>query len=137
MLLILPLFQAQNVTKPLIVLQGANDPRVLQIESDEIVEAVRSNGVPVEYVLFEDEGHGFVKKEWSEQDKEIFFSAGFLRREWFLEPPKKVMGLNSPEEFYLRPRLDAEKFPQDRKIDIPPEIAARIEAQEREGHLVF
>jgi dipeptidyl aminopeptidase/acylaminoacyl peptidase len=58
-----PLFHAQRVTKPLIVLQGANDPRVLQVESDEIVAAVRSNGVPVEYVLFDDEGHGFVKKE--------------------------------------------------------------------------
>jgi len=58
-----PLFHANNVTKPLIVLQGANDPRVLQVESDEIVEAVRANGVPVEYVVFEDEGHGFMKKE--------------------------------------------------------------------------
>ena len=58
-----PLFHAENVTKPLMVLQGVNDPRVLQSESDEIVEAVRANGVPVEYVLFDDEGHGFVKKE--------------------------------------------------------------------------
>ena len=58
-----PLFFAENVTKPLMVLQGANDPRVLQVESDEIVEAVRNNDVPVEYVLFDDEGHGFVKKE--------------------------------------------------------------------------
>jgi dipeptidyl aminopeptidase/acylaminoacyl peptidase len=58
-----PLFHADQVTKPLMVLQGANDPRVLQVESDEIVEAVRANSVPVEYVLFEDEGHGFVKKE--------------------------------------------------------------------------
>jgi len=58
-----PLFHTENVTKPLLVLQGAQDPRVLQIESDEIVENVRKNGVPVEYVLFEDEGHGFVKKE--------------------------------------------------------------------------
>ena len=58
-----PLFHAQNVTKPLMVLQGQNDPRVLQVESDEIVEAVRKNNVPVEYVLFPDEGHGFVKKE--------------------------------------------------------------------------
>ena len=41
----------------------AKDPRVLQVESDEIVEGVRKNGVPIEYVLFEDEGHGFVKKE--------------------------------------------------------------------------
>ncbi|MGK0387171.1 MAG: dipeptidyl aminopeptidase/acylaminoacyl peptidase [Patiriisocius sp.] len=58
-----PLFHTQNVTKPLMVLQGAQDPRVLQVESDEIVAGVRENGVPVEYVLFEDEGHGFVKKE--------------------------------------------------------------------------
>jgi dipeptidyl aminopeptidase/acylaminoacyl peptidase len=58
-----PLFHAQNVTKPLMVLQGANDPRVLQVESDEIVEKVKANGVPVEYVLFPDEGHGFMKKE--------------------------------------------------------------------------
>jgi len=58
-----PLYHADQVTKPLLVLQGSNDPRVLQVESDEIVAAVRNNGVPVEYVLFEDEGHGFVKKE--------------------------------------------------------------------------
>ena len=45
------------------VLQGAQDPRVLQVESDEIVAAARANDIPVEYVLFEDEGHGFVKKE--------------------------------------------------------------------------
>jgi dipeptidyl aminopeptidase/acylaminoacyl peptidase len=57
-----PLFHTDKVTKPLIVLQGAQDPRVLKVESDEIVEGVRKNGVPVEYVLFEDEGHGFVKK---------------------------------------------------------------------------
>jgi dipeptidyl aminopeptidase/acylaminoacyl peptidase len=54
-----PLFHSENIIKPLMVLQGANDPRVIQVESDEIVEAVRKNGVPVEYVLFEDEGHGF------------------------------------------------------------------------------
>ncbi|RXJ50101.1 S9 family peptidase [Gelidibacter gilvus] len=58
-----PLFHTDKVTKPLIVLQGAQDPRVLQVESDEIVAGVRENGVPVEYVLFEDEGHGFIKKE--------------------------------------------------------------------------
>ncbi len=58
-----PLFHAENVTKPVMVLQGANDPRVLQVESDEMVAAVRENGVPVEYVIFGDEGHGFLKKE--------------------------------------------------------------------------
>ncbi len=58
-----PLFHAENITRPLLVVQGANDPRVLQVESDELVAAVRANGVPVEYVLFDDEGHGFLKKE--------------------------------------------------------------------------
>ncbi|MEM7004679.1 MAG: S9 family peptidase [Pseudomonadota bacterium] len=58
-----PLFHASNIVKPMLVVQGANDPRVLQVESDEIVEAVRANGVPVEYVVFPDEGHGFLKKE--------------------------------------------------------------------------
>jgi dipeptidyl aminopeptidase/acylaminoacyl peptidase len=58
-----PLFHADKIVKPLMVLQGAQDPRVLQVESDEIVAAARANDIPVEYLLFEDEGHGFVKKE--------------------------------------------------------------------------
>ena len=58
-----PLFNADKIQRPLMVLQGANDPRVLQAESDDIVEAARANGTPVEYVIFEDEGHGFIKKE--------------------------------------------------------------------------
>ncbi|MCY2688262.1 S9 family peptidase [Salinimicrobium sp. TH3] len=58
-----PLFHADQVKNPVMVLQGANDPRVLQVESDEIVEQLKKNNVPVEYVIFEDEGHGFIKKE--------------------------------------------------------------------------
>jgi dipeptidyl aminopeptidase/acylaminoacyl peptidase len=58
-----PLFHAENIVSPLLVIQGANDPRVLQIESDEIVAAARANGVEVEYIVFDDEGHGFSKKE--------------------------------------------------------------------------
>lgn len=58
-----PLFHADQVKNPVMVLQGANDPRVLQVESDEIVAALKENNVPVEYVVFEDEGHGFIKKE--------------------------------------------------------------------------
>ncbi len=58
-----PLFHAENIARPLFVVQGANDPRVLQVESDEIVEAVRQNGVPVEYVIFPDEGHGFRNRD--------------------------------------------------------------------------
>ncbi len=57
-----PLFHADRIAKPLMVLSGANDPRVLKVESDEMVEGVRKNGVPVEYIVFADEGHGFRKK---------------------------------------------------------------------------
>jgi len=57
-----PLFHAENIVRPLLVIQGANDPRVLQVESDELVAAVQKNEVPVEYVVFPDEGHGFAKR---------------------------------------------------------------------------
>lgn len=58
-----PLFHASNIKKPLLVVQGANDPRVLKVESDELVAAVKANGVPVEYLVFPDEGHGFLRKQ--------------------------------------------------------------------------
>jgi len=58
-----PLFNYEKINKPLLVFQGANDVRVLKVESDEIVAGVKKNGVPVEYVLYPDEGHGFNKKE--------------------------------------------------------------------------
>jgi dipeptidyl aminopeptidase/acylaminoacyl peptidase len=58
-----PLFHSDKIKKPLMVLQGANDPRVIKPESDDIVAAVKKNGVPVEYVVFGDEGHGFTKKK--------------------------------------------------------------------------
>jgi len=58
-----PLFHAANIRRPMLVIQGANDPRVLKVESDELVAAVRANNVPVEYVTFPDEGHGFLRKE--------------------------------------------------------------------------
>ena len=48
---------------PLMVIQGANDPRVIKPESDDIVDIVKKNGVPVEYVVFPDEGHGFTKQK--------------------------------------------------------------------------
>jgi dipeptidyl aminopeptidase/acylaminoacyl peptidase len=58
-----PIYHYQKITKPLLVFQGANDVRVLQIESDEIVEGLKKNKIPVEYVVFPDEGHGFQKTE--------------------------------------------------------------------------
>src|SRR5262249_46745720 len=58
-----PLLHASQIRKPLIVIQGANDPRVIKPESDDVVAAVKKNGVPVEYVVFDDEGHGFSKRK--------------------------------------------------------------------------
>lgn len=57
------LYNYQKITKPLIVFQGMNDVRVLPVESNEIVAGLKSKGIPVEYITYPDEGHGFVKKE--------------------------------------------------------------------------
>lgn len=54
-----PLFFKDNIKSPLLVFQGANDPRVVKAESDQIVEALKSKKRPVAYVLYPDEGHGF------------------------------------------------------------------------------
>ncbi len=69
-----PLFHAHQITRPMLVVQGANDPRVLQVESDELVAAIEANGVPVEYVLFPDEGHGFRRRENRITASEAFVS---------------------------------------------------------------
>jgi dipeptidyl aminopeptidase/acylaminoacyl peptidase len=56
-----PLASADRIRRPLLIAHGANDPRVARAESDEIVGAMGANGVPVTYVVFPDEGHGFVR----------------------------------------------------------------------------
>ncbi|MFM2393731.1 MAG: hypothetical protein RLZZ546_1713 [Bacteroidota bacterium] len=56
-----PLFYVDNINKPLLIIQGANDPRVKQAESDQIVKALKDKGKKVEYLLAKDEGHGFAK----------------------------------------------------------------------------
>jgi dipeptidyl aminopeptidase/acylaminoacyl peptidase len=58
-----PLFKADQIKAPLLIAHGANDTRVKQAESDQIVEAMRKNGKPVEYIVFPDEGHGFTHPE--------------------------------------------------------------------------
>jgi dipeptidyl aminopeptidase/acylaminoacyl peptidase len=58
-----PLTQVDRITKPLLIGQGANDPRVKQSESDQIVTAMKAKGIPVTYALFPDEGHGFARPE--------------------------------------------------------------------------
>lgn len=56
-----PLFKADQINKPLLIIQGANDPRVKKAEADQIVIALRERGHDVSYILAEDEGHGFAK----------------------------------------------------------------------------
>jgi dipeptidyl aminopeptidase/acylaminoacyl peptidase len=58
-----PLFKADAIRRPLLIGQGANDPRVNQAESDQIVKAMAAKNIPVTYVLFPDEGHGFARPE--------------------------------------------------------------------------
>ncbi len=58
-----PVFFGHKVKNPVLVVQGKNDPRVLKIESDEMVAAIRKGGTYVDYLVFDDEGHGFSKKE--------------------------------------------------------------------------
>ncbi|MGC1271497.1 MAG: S9 family peptidase [Croceibacterium sp.] len=58
-----PIHKADKIVKPLLIGQGANDPRVKQAESDQIVAAMEKHGIPVTYVLFPDEGHGFARPE--------------------------------------------------------------------------
>ena len=58
-----PVFHAENIKIPLLVAQGANDPRVNKAESDQIVEAVRKAGKEVVYIVKDNEGHGFQNEE--------------------------------------------------------------------------
>ena len=58
-----PLNYVDKIKKPLLIGQGANDPRVKQAESDRIVKALQGKNIPVTYVLFPDEGHGFARPE--------------------------------------------------------------------------
>jgi dipeptidyl aminopeptidase/acylaminoacyl peptidase len=58
-----PLSYVDRIQRPLLIGQGANDPRVKQTESDQIVQAMQAKGIPVTYALYPDEGHGFARPE--------------------------------------------------------------------------
>lgn len=87
-----PLFKADQIKVPLLIGQGANDPRVKQAEADQIVEAMRKANKPVEYIVFTDEGHGFARPQ-----NNLFFNA---KTEEFLakylggraEPATEIIG---------------------------------------------
>lgn len=93
-----PLFHIDKIKAPLLVGQGANDPRVKQAEADQIAFSMMEKGIPVEYVLYPDEGHGFARP-----DNRIDFNG---RAELFLE---KHLGGRSEE--FVRPKGSTAVFP--------------------------
>lgn len=76
-------------------------------------------------------------RDWSAQDRDVFFNPGVLPRVWFFAPLKSQSEVLTPEQYFLRPSLDREKFPATRKITLSPEIESKLQAQEAAGHLVF
>jgi len=82
--------------------------------------------------------HDYHKKiDWSAEQRQIYFTPEFLRREWFLSPYKTQANVADPEQFYLRPSLYTDKFPEQRPIALSPLVSARIAAQEAAGRVVF
>jgi acetyl esterase/lipase len=73
-----PLTLVDRIARPLLIAQGANDPRVKQAESDQIVAAMKKKQLPVTYVLYPDEGHGFARP----QNRMAFYAVaeGFLSK---------------------------------------------------------
>ncbi|MBI3301327.1 MAG: outer membrane lipoprotein-sorting protein [Deltaproteobacteria bacterium] len=74
---------------------------------------------------------------WSTEDTLTFFRPDFMRRQWFLTLVKSQLGVNKPEEFFLRPALEWGKFPTERPIELSADLQERIRAQDAVGHLVF
>jgi hypothetical protein len=82
--------------------------------------------------------HDYHKKvNWLDDRWESYFTPEFLRRGWFLSPFKTRGDVPSPDQFYLRPLLYLDKFPNRRRIVLSPEVTARVAAQEAAGHVVF
>ncbi|MBI3757358.1 MAG: outer membrane lipoprotein-sorting protein [Deltaproteobacteria bacterium] len=76
-------------------------------------------------------------RQWTEKDSDIYFNPDFMRRVWFPVPLKTQATVKVPEDFFLRPHLYRDKFPEERKIIITPEVDARVQAQDAAGRLVF
>ena len=92
--------------------------------------------VPLDYMRYSvHDAHE--TRQWTEQDRDVFFNPGVLPRVWFFAPLKSQSEVLTPEQYFLRPLLEREKFPASRKIVLPSELEAKIHAQEAAGHLVF
>jgi len=74
---------------------------------------------------------------WSPEDVLTFFSPDFMRRQWQLVPVRSYLGVDHPEEFFLRPGLEPGKFPDRRPLHLSATLKDRIQAQDAAGRLVF
>jgi len=74
---------------------------------------------------------------WSQADAHTFFSPDFMRRQWYVVPVRSYLGIDRPEEFYLRPGLEPGKFPDHRSVQLSAALTERIRAQDAAGRLVF
>ncbi len=110
-----PLNSANKIKTPLLVLQGANDPRVKKAESDQIVVALRERGFPVEYIVAPDEGHGF--------SRPVNSMAMFAASEKFLA---KYLGGRYQEDMTPEVALRLKEISVDvRTVEMPKSIATR------------
>ena len=75
--------------------------------------------------------------DWTEEEENMIFTAEFMRRDWLVEPMKSEVRILDPDTFYMRPALYPEKFPRQRDVSLVPDLAARVQAQQAAGHLVF
>ena len=80
---------------------------------------------------------GIRPMRWSKSDELTFFHPDFMRRQWFLAPVRSYLGVDRPEEFFLRPQLEPGKFPRQRSIQLSSELRERLQAQDAAGRLVF
>ncbi|MEX2482301.1 MAG: DUF1329 domain-containing protein [Gammaproteobacteria bacterium] len=76
-------------------------------------------------------------REWTEEQKDMIFTAEFMRRQWQIEPLKTQAIIDSPDQFFLRPHLSPDKFPAVRNPRLKPVVEARYRAQEAAGKLIF
>lgn len=74
---------------------------------------------------------------WSPEDALTFFSPDFMRRQWYLIPVRSYLGIDRPNEFFLRPGLERGKFPEHRSIQLSAALEERIRAQDEAGQLIF
>ena len=76
-------------------------------------------------------------REWSAEDQDVYFNPGVLPRVWYFAQLKSQAEVQTPEQYFLRPRLDREKFPEARTIVLSADLEEKIRLQEAAGRLIF